>query len=84
MNQEVELALVSNVTVRTKNLPSRFDDKGRVMKFTAKEIKELKGPGNLPGYTADFDDLQAGQVVQMSLGKTGTATVVTMIVIQGP
>jgi hypothetical protein len=32
-------------------------------------LKDLKGPGNLIGYTADFSDLKEGQTVRVSAAR---------------
>ncbi|MSR31576.1 MAG: hypothetical protein EXR99_08735 [Gemmataceae bacterium] len=44
-----------------------FDDKGNIRKYSKSEIAELKGPGNLPGFKASYDDLQEGQAVHLIL-----------------
>jgi hypothetical protein len=61
------LKLAEDVKVRTLVLPEAFDDKGYPRRYTAEELKELKGPGNLPGYTAAVGDLKAGQFLRVYL-----------------
>jgi hypothetical protein len=58
---------IDDVKVRTKNPPVAYDDKGNKKKYTAKELKELKGDSKLPGYSAEFNDLKQNQVVEVSL-----------------
>jgi hypothetical protein len=58
---------IDDVKVRTKNPPVAYDDKGNKKKYTAKELKELKGDSKLPGYTAGFEDLKTNQYVQVTL-----------------
>ena len=53
--------------VRLAQPPEAFDDKGNIKKYTAKELKELKGPDNLPGYTGTLDDVKTNQLVLVSL-----------------
>jgi hypothetical protein len=57
-----------NVKVRIKDLPERFDDKGKVKKYTAAERSQLKGKDkNLIGYESSPGALQPGQVVLVAL-----------------
>jgi hypothetical protein len=65
--QDVKVMTTDDVKVRTKNPPVAYDDKGNKKKYTAKELKELKGDAKLPGYAAEFSDLKQNQVVEVSL-----------------
>jgi hypothetical protein len=66
--RDVEFQVMEEVKVRTQVLPAAFDDKGNVKKYTAKELKELKGKdAHLPGYESSLENLTAGQVVQVTL-----------------
>jgi len=65
--QNVKVMTLDDVKVRTKNPPVAYDDKGNKKKYTAKELKELKGDSKLPGYSAGFEDLKTNQYVQVSL-----------------
>jgi hypothetical protein len=65
--KEVEWQATDDVKVRMKNPPPQFDDKGRIKRYTAKELKELKGNEKLPGYPAEFSDIKTGQIVQVTL-----------------
>jgi len=66
--QEHEIMTIDEVVVRLAEPAPKFDDKGKKVKFTAKELKELKGTDTkLPGYTGDFSDLRSNQMVQCSL-----------------
>jgi hypothetical protein len=62
-HKNVELAQADEMVIRRRNPPVLFDDKGKVRKPTAKELKEMKGEGNLPGYMAEASDLKANQLV---------------------
>jgi hypothetical protein len=68
--QRPQFQAIAAVLVRTAQPREEFDEKGRLRKFTREELKELKGPDpKVPGYKAEFSDLSAGQIVQVSLGK---------------
>ena len=57
-----------DVKVRRLEPPVRYTKKGKVKKYTAKELKELKGADDdLVGYRARFTDLRPGQIVQVGL-----------------
>jgi hypothetical protein len=75
---------IDDVKIRTMTLPVVYDEKGKPRKHTAKELKELKGKGNLPGYTAGWDDLKVNDLVSVTLGikKGDKSPVATMIVIE--
>ena len=65
--QKVDVESTDDVVVRTAVPKEQFDEKGRVKKLTAKERKELRGDGKLPGFKAEFDDIQQDQVVKVQL-----------------
>jgi hypothetical protein len=65
---DIEWQSIDDVKVRMLNPPPKFDDKGRIKRYTRKELQELKGDDKkTPGYPAEFSDLKAGQYVQVSL-----------------
>jgi hypothetical protein len=65
----VELHAADDMKVRTSFPPLDYDEKGNPKKYTLRELKALKGPGKLPGYPAEFDNLRANQVVRVYLPK---------------
>src|SRR5262245_44918117 len=66
--QEVELQAVDDAVVRTARPRGEFDEKGKLKKLTAKQLKELKGPDpKLPGYKAEFGDVAVEQILQVTL-----------------
>jgi hypothetical protein len=70
MTKDVELQTTDEVKVRLAHPPEAFDDKGKPKRYTAKELKELKGPDpKVPGYNAEFSDLHEGQYVTVTLVK---------------
>jgi hypothetical protein len=64
-----DLQTVDEVKVRQVQPPALFDDNGKRRKATAKELREMKGPGNLTGYKAEFDDLKPNQTVDVYFAK---------------
>jgi hypothetical protein len=62
-HKDIGLEAAHDMKVRTMFLPVVNDDKGYRKKYTAQEIRELRGKGNLPGYSAELDALAANQVV---------------------
>jgi hypothetical protein len=69
VQKDYELQAAEDIKVRAANPPAQFDDKGRIKRYTAKELKELKGTDKLPGYPAEFSDLRQDQIVQVTLIK---------------
>lgn len=66
----LELEPGENMVVRAMQPPVAFDEKGDIKKYTAKELKELKGDDpKQPGYASDYDSIKIGQIVQVSLLK---------------
>jgi hypothetical protein len=55
--------------VRWRIPPIKYDEKGRQARYKPAELRQLKDPG-LPGYRAGFDDLKAGQLIQLCLKKS--------------
>jgi hypothetical protein len=70
VTKDIELGANDDVKVRTMILPMDYDAKGKVKKYTKKELAQLKGPNkSLPGYTAEWDNLAKGQFVKVYLAK---------------
>src|SRR5258707_1201113 len=68
--KDFDLQAADDVKVRMLNLPDLFDEKGNPKKYTADELKDLKGSDTkLPGYTSDFSSLKNGQQVTVYLSK---------------
>ncbi len=66
-NKEVEVQAIDDIVVRMAQPKQDFDEKGRVKKYTKAELKELKGDSKLPGYKAEFTDLQNEQIVRVTM-----------------
>jgi len=76
-HKDVDFTTVEDFKVRMMNPPPKFDEKGRIVKHTQKELDELKGEDKkLPGYNAEFSDLRQNQIVKVNLvRKKGTPKV---------
>lgn len=69
-DKDISYEIGEDMLVRIENPPMAFDDKGRVKKYTAEELAELKGPDKkMWGYTADADALKPQLVLKLFLGK---------------
>jgi hypothetical protein len=66
---DVDLRAADNIKVRANFPPTEYDDKGNLKRWTAKELKALKGKSKLPGYPAEYDALRPGQGIQVYLAK---------------
>ncbi|MEY4613538.1 MAG: hypothetical protein RL179_1511 [Planctomycetota bacterium] len=68
---EVDIPIKDATKIRSKTLLEAYDDKGSIKKYTAEELKALKGSNpNLPGYEVKIDELAPGSVVEVTLGKS--------------
>jgi hypothetical protein len=69
-NKNTDFTVADDVKVRMANPPTKFDEKGKPVKYSQEELKELKGPDpKLTGYKAEFSDLRANQTVTVMLMK---------------
>ncbi len=69
-HKDFDLDSTADVVVRYLEPPAQYDDKGYPKKYTAAELKEMKGKNpDLPGYQADFDKLVPGQTVRVTLAR---------------
>ncbi len=70
-NYDVDVSGADDLKVRIKNPPTRFDQKGQPLRYSAEELKELRGDTpeerQLPGFKSDFADLKTGDIVSVSL-----------------
>jgi hypothetical protein len=69
VQQDVRAVPADDMKVRLLQPPDGYDDKGNPKKYTAKELKELKGPDNLPGYSGTLDDVKSNQLVLVTLAR---------------
>jgi hypothetical protein len=66
---KMDFRLGDDFSVRRAELPAKTEG-GKVVKYTEKEKKELKGPNpKLPGYTANEEELKNDQLVTVYLSK---------------
>jgi len=58
--KDFDLDTIEKISVRWKELPVEYDDKGVAKEPTAKELKERKGKDpKVPGYSAEWTDLRS-------------------------
>jgi len=69
VTQDYKLRAGENIKVRSYAPPIDYDEKGNLKKYTADELKALRGKEGLPGYTAEWEAVRAGQVVHVYLAK---------------
>lgn len=62
--QDIPLVAHEDVKVRVSEPPTEFNDKGEQKRYTKEETAKLRGPGNLWGFPAEFDNLAVGTTVQ--------------------
>lgn len=68
VSQEVELPTTDDLVVRLNEPLPKFNDQGKQVRLTAKDLKEAKGSNpKLPGYQADFSNLRPNQIIQVTL-----------------
>ncbi|MFO0878245.1 MAG: hypothetical protein U0840_12915 [Gemmataceae bacterium] len=66
--KDIELSATDDVIVRTARPKEEFDEKGKIKRMTKAELKELKGSDpKMPGFKAEFGDVQTDQIVQVTL-----------------
>jgi pentapeptide MXKDX repeat protein len=64
---KIDLVTTEDVVVRLATPRPEFDEKGKLKKHTAKELKELRGDSKLPGFAGEFSDLKTNLYVTLSL-----------------
>lgn len=66
--KDVEFHAADNLKIRLAEPASIYDDKGNIKKYTAAELKEMKGKDSkLPGYEGSAESLAVGQKVRVTL-----------------
>jgi hypothetical protein len=61
--------MLDDVKIRKVYPPIAYDDKGWRREHTDKELKDLKGDLNLPGFPASFEDLRPDHAVAISMAR---------------
>ncbi len=51
--------------VRLRKLDPKRDDQGKIVPYTAEELKELRQPLGVPGYKGEFGDLKIDHIVEV-------------------
>jgi len=65
----IDLQPTTEVEIRVNDPPSKYDDEGKPKRYTAAELRDLKGPGKAWGYPGNWSDLQKGQTLTVFLAK---------------
>lgn len=73
--KDMDVAMANELQIRVQDPPQEFDEKGKQKKYTAEELKKLKGPGNLWGYPGEIDKIKPGAILQVFLYKKAKKTV---------
>lgn len=66
-DKDIPLVAHEDVKVRVSEPPTEFNDKGEKKRYTKEEIAKLRGPGNLWGFPAEFDNLAVGTRVEATV-----------------
>ena len=70
VHKDIEVTPSDEVKVRMANLPIKYDDKGKPVKYTNEEKKAAKGDDpKAIGYKAEFSDLRNDQIVSLVMMK---------------
>lgn len=67
---DIELLASDKLVIRRLTLPPKESDDGKPVRYTAKELADLKGDPKLPGYKADVKDLETDQNVRVYIDKS--------------
>src|SRR5262249_14741595 len=67
--KDLDLRFAANCKFRSMYPPVEYDAKGRLKKWTQKELAALKGNSKLRGYPIELDSVRAGQTVDIYLAK---------------
>jgi hypothetical protein len=68
-HESIDLQPAAEIEIRVSDPPPKFDDHGKPQKYTATELRDLKGPVKAWGYPANWSDLQKGQTIAVFLAK---------------
>jgi hypothetical protein len=69
-HKDIDFQGTDDLTVRRAELPPKFDEKGKIVPYTAEEKKALKGDDpKAKDYKAEFSDLRPDQQVTLVLMK---------------
>jgi hypothetical protein len=65
MHADHELTFADEGLVRFNTLPPKFDEKGKRIAYTLKEMEDLKKPFGTKGFAADLSDLKPGTLAEV-------------------
>jgi hypothetical protein len=70
--EDFDLKYAEGALVRWKKLPPKFDENGKKVNYTPKEIDALRKPVGVPGYAAERTELTNGHIVELKLVRPRT------------
>lgn len=62
---DYDFHLVPESLIRFKSLPPKYDENGKRVSYTTKELEELRAPSGAPGYAASLNELVPGTIVEV-------------------
>jgi hypothetical protein len=62
---EYDFRMVPESLIRIKTLPPKYDENGKRVAYTSKDLDELRGPPGAPGYAASLYELAPGTIVEV-------------------
>jgi hypothetical protein len=62
---DYDFHLVAESLIRFKSLPPKYDENGKRVSYTTKELEELRAPSGVPGYAASLNELVPGTIVEV-------------------
>jgi hypothetical protein len=69
-HHDIDVTSTEELKVRLRNPPVKFDDKGKIVKYTEQELKALKGDDpKLTGYNGEFADVRPNAIIEVHLMK---------------
>ncbi|MFO0865474.1 MAG: hypothetical protein U0744_12625 [Gemmataceae bacterium] len=71
--KDIRLQASDATKVRIMQPATEYDEKGNLKKWTKKDLDNLRGNTDMPGYPAEFDALRQGQFLQVFLAPAKAA-----------
>lgn len=62
---DYDFRMVPESLIRFKSLPPKYDENGKRVSYSSKELDELRAPPGAPGYAASLFDLAPGTIVEV-------------------
>lgn len=72
-HESIDLQPASDIEVRIADPPPKLDESGKLHKYSADELRDLKGTGKVWGFPADWSQVEKGQLITVFLAKKKSA-----------